>query len=112
MRIDLLLAILGGYGISFFALSIHKAEKHLEYWRMIYPKEFSSYKNWIQAYGFQEFNMKVQFLIAPYFCRRHDKENVEAEILAKQVIRLVKFQFGMIVMIVVSLIVMIVLFAK
>jgi hypothetical protein len=90
------LCLMGSFLIG---LSITKAERHIAYLRMVNPSEYLKYRNYLTAFSFKHYNIRLQLAILPFFKREKELENDKSSAIAQQVNRFIQYQIGVVILI-------------
>ena len=86
------ITLIGALFLTFLIIGFVKADLHLDYLKSIKPNEYSAYPKYISVFSFNNLNVRLQFLILPFFEREEDLEDYKSGELARNVRKLVRYQ--------------------
>ena len=69
----------------FIFTGILKAKYHMEYFKEVFPEKYQMYKSYFSVFTIKSYNVRLQFLMLPYFQRFKEKEEDSSVSIAKKV---------------------------
>ena len=69
----------------FIFTGILKAKYHMEYFKEVFPEKYQMYKSYFSVFTIKSYNVRLQFLMLPYFQRFKEKEEDKIDFLIKRI---------------------------